>query len=116
MNALIQEANAQIGHAAMRRLLDTAPHLARCSDNKTASHIRPRDYAIRWSYMQINRPDMVSWLIFDLDHANPNIWDDKDFLHQISLSETNKRTRRTCTMRSFLFAQATKQEANLSSS
>lgn len=78
MNALIQEANAQIGHAAMRRLLDTAPHLARCSDNKTASHIRPRDYAIRWSYMQINRPDMVSWLIFDLDHANPNIWDDKD--------------------------------------
>jgi len=78
MNALIQEANAKIGHAAMSRLLDTAPHLARCSDNKTASHIRPRDYAIRWSYMQINRSDMVSWLIFDLDHTNPNIWDDRN--------------------------------------
>lgn len=62
----------------MTRLLDTAPYLARCSDNKTASHVRPRSYAVNWPYMQINRSDMVSWLIFDLDHANPNVWDDQD--------------------------------------
>lgn len=62
----------------MNRLLETAPYLARCSDNKTASHVRPRSYAINWPYMQINRSDMVSWLIFDLDHSNPNIWDDQD--------------------------------------
>ena len=68
----------QVGHVAMRRILDTAPYLARCSDNKIALHIRPREYAIRRSYMQVNRPDMVSWLVFDLDHGNPNIWDDQD--------------------------------------
>ena len=68
----------QVGHVAMRRILDTAPYLARCSDNKIALHIRPREHAIRRSYMEVNRPDMVSWLVFDLDHGNPNIWDDQD--------------------------------------
>ncbi len=77
MNTLIQSANAQIGYAAMRRLLSTAPYLARCSDNKMATNIRPREYAIKRSYMQVNRADMVSWLVFDLDHENPNIWDDQ---------------------------------------
>jgi len=27
--------------------------------------------------MQVNRPGMVSWLIFDLDHSNPLIWEDE---------------------------------------
>ncbi len=67
-----------VGHVAMHRLLDTAPYLARCSDNKTASLIRPRHYAIRWPYMQVNRPSMVSWLIFDIDHPNPDIWEDNN--------------------------------------
>lgn len=61
---------------ALRRVLDEAPYLARCSDNKTATRVRPREYALRYPYMQINRPGRVSWLIFDLDHSNPMAWKD----------------------------------------
>lgn len=61
---------------ALNRILTEAPYLARCSDNKSASLVRPREFAIRFPYMQINRRGMVSWLIFDLDHANSLIWDD----------------------------------------
>ncbi|MFZ3461448.1 replication initiation protein [Vibrio harveyi] len=76
MLPLQQQNKKLVGHAAMQRLFDTAPYLARCSDNKTAALIRPRDYAVRFPYMQINRPTLMSWLIFDLDHANPNAWED----------------------------------------
>lgn len=62
---------------ALYRLLQEAAFLARCSDNKTAALIRPRDYAIKYPYMQINRANFVSWLIFDLDHDNAMIWQDK---------------------------------------
>jgi hypothetical protein len=60
----------------LHRVLMEAPYLARCSDDKTAARVRPREYAIKYPYMQVNRPGMVSWLIFDLDHANSMIWDD----------------------------------------
>jgi hypothetical protein len=60
----------------LHRILTEAPYLPRCSDNKTAALVRPAHYAIRYPYMQINRQGMVSWLIFDLDHHNANIWDD----------------------------------------
>ncbi|EIS9016758.1 replication initiation protein [Shewanella sp.] len=62
---------------ALHRILSEAPYLPRCSDNKTAARIRPREYAIRYPYMQVNRPGMVSWLVFDLDHSNPLIWEDE---------------------------------------
>jgi len=39
---------------------------------------RPLKYATKQPYMQINRKDMVSWLIFDLDHSNPFIWEDNN--------------------------------------
>ncbi|POD00468.1 replication protein A, partial [Pseudomonas avellanae] len=58
------------------RLLLEAPYMARCSDDKTATRVRPREYALRYPYMQVNRPGMVSWLVFDLDHANALAWDD----------------------------------------
>lgn len=61
---------------ALYRVVTEAPYLARCSDNKTATLVRPRDYAIRYPYMQINRSGMVSWLIFDLDHSNSLAWED----------------------------------------
>jgi hypothetical protein len=61
---------------ALNRVLQEAPFLARCSDNKTAARVRPRHYALRWPYMQVNRPGMVSWLIFDLDHNNCHVWED----------------------------------------
>jgi hypothetical protein len=73
------------------RLLAEAPYKARCSDNKTASLIRPRDYALRYPYMQINRKNMVSWLIFDLDHGNPMIWDDEN-MPRPNLVVTNRET------------------------
>lgn len=60
---------------ALNRVLVEAPYLPRCSDDKTATRVRPREYAIRYPYMQINRPGFVSWLIFDLDHANAAIWE-----------------------------------------
>ncbi len=59
------------------RVLMEAPYQARCSDNKTAARVRPREHVIRYPYMQINRPGMVSWLIFDLDHINSLVWDDE---------------------------------------
>lgn len=61
---------------ALGRVFDEAPYLARCSDNKTAARVRPREYALRYPYMQINRAGRVSWLIFDLDHSNAMIWKD----------------------------------------
>lgn len=61
---------------ALNRVLQEAPYLARCSDNKTAARVRPREYAISYPYIQANRPGMVSWLIFDLDHANALIWEE----------------------------------------
>ncbi len=64
------------GGTALNRVLLEAPYLPRCSDDKTATRIRPREYAIRYPYMQVNRPGMVSWLIFDLDHSNALIWED----------------------------------------
>jgi hypothetical protein len=66
---------------ALHRLVLEAPYLARCSDNKTAARVRPVEYAIRYPYIQANRPGRVSWLIFDLDHperqrADPWCWSD----------------------------------------
>jgi hypothetical protein len=67
----------QLEGTALHRLMQEAAYLPRCSDNKTAALIRPRDYAIKHPYMQINRAGFVSWLIFDLDHDNAMIWQDK---------------------------------------
>ena len=74
----IQKEHSHIGHLAMERFLDTAPYFSRCGDTKVATYIRPRDYAIKKPYMQANRADMISWLVFDLDHSNPNVWDDRN--------------------------------------
>lgn len=60
---------------ALARVLDAAPYLARCSDNKTAMRVRPREFALRYPYMQLNPSGQVSWLIFDLDHDEPMIWE-----------------------------------------
>lgn len=65
-----------VADTALNRVFEEASYLARCSDNKTAMRVRPREHAIRYPYMQVNRLDRVSWLIFDLDHANSLIWDD----------------------------------------
>jgi len=61
---------------ALNRVLQEAPYLPRCSDDKTATRVRPREYAIRYPYMQINRTGFISWLIFDLDHNRAMAWED----------------------------------------
>lgn len=83
MNNLITAASTAPAHpgyfqpvSAMSRILEEASYLARCSDNKTAMRVRPREYAIRYPYMQVNRPGRVSWLVFDLDHSNALIWEE----------------------------------------
>lgn len=63
---------------AFSRVISEMPFISRCSDDKTATLTRPREYAIRYPYCQINRKDMESWLIFDLDHKNPGIWEDQN--------------------------------------
>ncbi len=61
---------------ALHRVFTEAPYLPRCSDNKTAARVRPREYAVRYPYMQVNRSGFVSWLIFDLDHSGAMAWED----------------------------------------
>lgn len=62
--------------SALNRILQEAPYYPRCSDNKTATLQRPREYAVRYPYMQMNRRGFVSWLIFDLDHRRAWAWQD----------------------------------------
>lgn len=57
------------------RVLGTAPYYPRVSANKTAELSRPIEYAIRWPYMQINRRDHISWLVFDCDHGDLYRWE-----------------------------------------
>lgn len=62
--------------SSLIRVFNEAPYLCRCSDNKTAAYVKPRANAVNWPYMQVNRRNVVSWLVFDLDHSNPMIWED----------------------------------------
>ncbi|MQA40679.1 replication initiation protein [Rugamonas aquatica] len=60
---------------ALNRVLLEAPYKTRCSYNKTAGIVRPREYAVRFPYMQVNRSTMVTSLVFDLDHSYYLIWE-----------------------------------------
>lgn len=60
----------------LNRVLQEAPYFPRCSDNKTAALQRPREYAVRYPYMQVNRRGFVSWLVFDLDHPRAWTWEE----------------------------------------
>lgn len=54
----------------LNRILKEAPYFPRCSNNKTSIDQKPAEYAVRQPYMQVNREDMVSWLVFDIDDPN----------------------------------------------
>ena len=75
---LPQTSNQKTVLTCLQRLIDEAPYYARCSSDKTAAISRPRNLALSFPYMQVNRKDMVSWLIFDLDHDNPWIWEENN--------------------------------------
>lgn len=64
-------------HSNVFRLLNEAAYLPYCSYNKQAQLRRPREVALQYPYMQVNRKDMVSWLVFDLDHTNIFVWEDE---------------------------------------
>lgn len=63
-------------NTTMNRVMNEGPTFPRCSDNKTAAVTKPFLNATRYPYIQVNRKNMVSWLIFDLDHHNALIWED----------------------------------------
>ncbi|KXS55299.1 MAG: replication protein A [Marinobacter sp. T13-3] len=67
----ITRAVSQAPESAMARILSEAPYLPRCSDNKTAALSQPRRLATRFPYMQVNRRDVMPWLVFDIDYR-PN--------------------------------------------
>lgn len=62
--------------SALERVFELAPHKPYCSDNKTASLIRVKRQAFNFDYVQVNTVSHVHWLVFDLDHNNPWIWQD----------------------------------------
>lgn len=64
---------AAVQTSLIERVKAQAPYFPRCSDDKTAKRVRPVEHAVHQPYMQINRKDMKSWLVFDLDHDNPFI-------------------------------------------
>ncbi len=73
----MDSAALQNQHPIWERFYTEAPYFPRCSDDKTAKRVRPREHAIKQPYMQVNPKNMVSWLIFDLDHPNSYIWEDE---------------------------------------
>lgn len=68
---------AQNPLTALERIKAFCPHRPYCSDDKTASLIRVLPAALKRRYIQINQPSQLYWLIFDLDHSNPFIWQDE---------------------------------------
>lgn len=56
------------------RLQQYLPHNPYCSDNKTASLIRNQYHALLHSYIQINAPTAIAWLVFDIDEPFKGEW------------------------------------------
>lgn len=67
-NTPITQAYFERPDSALARVVSEAPYISRCSDNKTACLTRPRSLSTRFPYMQVNRRDMRSWLVFDIDY------------------------------------------------
>lgn len=62
---------------ALSYFYDELAHKPWCGDDKSANLVRPKDTAVKKRYIAPNPPTMVHWLVFDLDHNNPLIWEDK---------------------------------------
>lgn len=58
------------------RFYDELPFHCMCSVDKGELTTKPRIVAKDHPFIQANRKDMRSWMIFDLDHNNPSIWMD----------------------------------------
>jgi len=49
-----------------------------CGDDKIANLVRPKALAVQKAYIAPNPPAMMHWLVFDLDHGNPFIFEDRN--------------------------------------
>ncbi len=58
------------------RFFNELPWFARCSLQKGELVTQARAQAQHYPYIQANRADMRSWMVFDLDHENAWIWQD----------------------------------------
>ncbi|OES24623.1 replication initiation protein [Alteromonas macleodii] len=63
--------------SSLNRLYSSLPHAVYCSDDKTARYKLSKKKAVSFPYLQVNSKNLKNWLVFDLDHDNPMIWDDE---------------------------------------
>ncbi len=64
-------------HPALDRFYQQLAHIPHCGWSKASTLKQPKDYALNKAYIEANPPTHMSWLIFDLDHVNSWIWEDK---------------------------------------
>ncbi len=60
----------------INRLYCSMPHSVRCSTMNNATRKATRAHAFAFPYMQVNHRNLKNWLVFDLDHDNPFVWED----------------------------------------
>jgi hypothetical protein len=64
-----------------------------CGDDKAARLVRPKASAVTKPYIAPNSPSLISWLVFDLDHSNSWIWEDKNLPEPNLIVSTAKTGR-----------------------
>lgn len=65
-------------NGALDLFYDALAYKPWCGDDKLARLVRPKESAAKKAYIAPNPPEMVHWLVFDLDHANALIWEDNN--------------------------------------
>jgi hypothetical protein len=69
--------NIAIKETALDRFYATLAYKPWCGDDKAARLVRPKALASKKNYIAPNPPAMIHWLVFDLDHNDCMIWEDK---------------------------------------
>jgi hypothetical protein len=69
--------NIAIKETALDRFYATLAYKPWCGDDKAARLVRPKALASKKSYIAPNPPAMIHWLVFDIDHNDCMIWEDK---------------------------------------
>ncbi|MEZ9546520.1 MULTISPECIES: replication initiation protein [Vibrio] len=70
---------AEQSNALQLDLIETLPHKPYCTDELGVTHIRPKNTAIKKKYLQVNQPELVTYLIFDIDRQGGVLaWYDSD--------------------------------------
>ena len=70
---------AERSEAFLLDLIETLPHKPYCTDELGVTCIRSKNTAINKKYLQVNQPQMVKYLIFDIDRQGAVLaWYDND--------------------------------------